>query len=127
MIFVNAQLMLDKKENHHENADAECQSGEIYEGIAFVFPYQPKKEPKIVICHGKTPIQGVFGKTRKCGHNLQPISQPGFEGTAFVVVIKKLFLKVAQGAVAYAAVDDPFNYPAGEAGRLGLFCHFGLS
>jgi len=28
--------MRDKKENHHENTDAEFQSGEIYEGIALI-------------------------------------------------------------------------------------------
>jgi hypothetical protein len=37
MMFVNAQFMLDKKEKQYENADAECQSGEVLEGIAFVF------------------------------------------------------------------------------------------
>jgi hypothetical protein len=36
-MFINAQFMLDKKENQYENADAERQSGEIYEGITLVF------------------------------------------------------------------------------------------
>jgi hypothetical protein len=113
MESIEAQFILNPEKNEEGGGDPDRQTGDVEEGIAFVFSEIPDGDSKIMFQHSLAPRHNVFDIPGEGGPNLFPAGPAGVPGAPFFCDSAEEFFEIAGGPVVVFPSAEPLQQADG--------------